>query len=285
LLTFVRATKADQERIREFLSQFIDDYLLELFPRYLGHYVGGLYLALDGDQLVGTCAISLVRPKEAILSGMRIQPTRQGQGLGEEFGRFQLEEARRLGAEVVRVLVHQDNHASAHLLQDKLGFRVVEEWAVGKITPLPIPDQRPTEAGPAWAVDRDRIGAFLDQHPGDLWAPEVWEPRTLTIQDVVLRFEDGGVAVAPQRGEVEALALTGLQSREVLTLSYLRALGQAVQGLLDYLWNEARAWGITQCRFGLAAEAAERLRALVPNTEITWRGLILERRLLAASEG
>jgi N-acetylglutamate synthase-like GNAT family acetyltransferase len=286
LLTFVRATKADQERIREFLSQFVDDYLLEQFPRYLGQYVGGLYLALDGEQLIGTCAISMVRPREALLSGMRVAPARQGQGLGEEFGRFQLEEARRLGADVVRVLVHQDNQASAHVLQDKLGFHVVEQWVVGQINPLPNPERRPDDAGPAWAVDRDRIQAFVEQYPGDLWAPNAWEPRRLSMTDVSLRFEDGGVALAPQRGEVEALVLTGLHSREVLHLNYLRALSQALQNLLDYLWNEARAWGITQCRFGLSLAAAERLRALVPGTEITWRGLVLERPLtLTAGEG
>jgi N-acetylglutamate synthase-like GNAT family acetyltransferase len=286
LLTFVRATTADHDRIREFLSQFLDDYLSERFPQYLGRQPGGLYLAMDGDQLVGTCVISFPKAKQALLSGMRILPARQGSGVGEEFGRFQLAEARKLGADVVRVLVHQDNQTSAHVLQDKLGFQIVDQWAVGEINPLPNPETRPPEASMAWAVDRDRVASFIKQYEQDLWAPEVWDPVSLNLTDLNLRFETGGVAVAPQHGDVEALAFTSMQSKEVLNISYLRTLGQAVQGLLDYLWNEARAWGINRCRFGVSAHAAERLRSLVPNTEITWRGLVLERHLnLTAAEG
>lgn len=285
MLTFARATMADQERIRAFLSQFSGDYLIDQFTRYLGPYVGGLYMAEDGDQLVGAGIVTLPRRREALLSGLRIAPDRQDD-VAEAFIRYQLEEAKRLGAEVVRVLVPQDNATATHVLQDQLGFREIDQWAVGEISPLPNPDRRPDEAGMAWAVDRDRIANFIRQHPGDLWAPNLWEPRTLSITDVERRFEEGGLAIVPQHGDVEGLAITTVQAREFLHIGYLRALGQAVQSLLDYLWNEARAWGITRCRFGLPVQAAERLRALVPNTEITWRGLVLERQLnLSPSEG
>ena len=279
MLKFVRAGKADQDRIGTFLGQFTDDYLTETYPRYLGQYVGGLYMATDGEDLVGVCVISLPKPKEALLSGMRIAPARQGLGLGEEFGRFQLEEARRLGAEVVRVLVHKDNVQSAHVLQDKLGFEVVDEWAVGEINPLPVPDRASTEAGMAWAVDQERLLSFVRRFEKDLWSPDGWDPRSVTASDINFRFERGGIAVSPQRGEVQAMAFTWLQSRDVLHISYLRVLGQALQGVLDHLWNEARAWGINRCRFGVSASVAERMRALVPNCEITWRGMVLERRL------
>lgn len=286
LLTFLRAKKEDHDRIRQFLAQFVDDYLAESFPQYLEVRWGGLYIALDGEQLVGTCVISLPKFHEAYLSGMRIAPSRQGQGLGEEFGRFQIEEARRLGAEVVRALVHADNELSAHVLQEKLGFHVVDQWAVGEINPIPVPDSRPKEAGPAWAIDQERLAQFVRRYHDDLWAPSEWNPTSLTMGDVTHRFGSGGVVLAPLTGEVEALALTQILAREVLHINYLRALGQALSSLLDHLWNEARAWGANRCRFGLSAHAAERLRALVPNTEIQWRGIVLERRLtLTASEG
>lgn len=285
LLTFVRATQEDLEKVRQFLAQFVDDYLAEQIQDYLGRRTGGLYLGLDEDKLVGTCVISFPKPHEAYLSGMRIAPERQGQGVAEEFAQFQLDEARRLGAQVVRVLVHADNKASAHVLQDKLGFHVVDQWAVGEINPLPSPTERPADAGPAWAVDRERLGAFLHQHADDLWAAHEWEPSGLEMRDVMRRFGQGGVAVIPQTGELKGLALSRVESKDVLHLNYLRTVGHALGNLLDYLWNEARAWGISRCRFGLSVHAAERLRALVPNTEIHWRGLVMERHLnLTTSE-
>ena len=285
MLTFVRATEADHDRVRQFLAQFVDDYLAETYSQHLVERRGGLYLALDGDQLVGTCVISLPKAQEAYLSGMRIAPNRQGQGLGEEFGRFQLDEARRLGARIVRVLVRQDNEAWANVLQEKLGFRVVDHWAVGEISPIPEPRDRPSDAGPAWAIDRERLADFTQTCAGDLWSMTEWQPESLDIGDVLHRIEDGGAAVVPQTGELSALALTRIQSRETMYIQYFRALGQAVGSLLDYLWNEARAWGASRCRFGLTQSAADRLRASVPNCEIIWRGLVLERQLnLAPSE-
>ncbi|MGC8487924.1 MAG: GNAT family N-acetyltransferase [Clostridia bacterium] len=283
MLTFVRATDADHDKVRQFLAQFVDDYLAETYAPHLSQRRGGLYLALDGDELVGTCIISLPKAHEAYLSGMRIAPSRQGQGLGEDFGRFQLKEARRLGATLVRVLVHADNEASAHVLQDKLGFRVVDHWAVGEISPIPAPTERPSDAGPAWAIDRERLEAFTQGCAGDLWGVTEWQPESLDIADVLRRIEDGGAAVVPQMGELSALALTRIQSKETLYIQYFRVLGQAVTSLLDYLWNEARAWGVNRCRFGLSQVAAEALRNAVPNCEIIWRGLVMERNIALGS--
>ncbi len=279
MLTFVRATEADRDRVRQFLAQFTDDYLAETYAPHLNQRRGGLYMALDGEELVGTCIISLPKSQEAYLSGMRIAPNRQGNGLGEEFGRFQLLEARRLGATLVRVLVHADNEASAHVLEEKLGFRVVDHWAVGEISPIPAPVERPPDAGPAWAIDRERLESFTKGCAGELWGVTEWQPESLDIADVLRRIEDGGAAVMPQTGELAALALTRIQSKETLYIQYFRVLGQTVGSLLDYLWNEARAWGASRCRFGLSQAAADALRSAVPNCEIIWRGLVMERNL------
>ena len=282
LLKFVRATEADHDRVRQFLAQFVDDYLAETYSQHLTERRGGLYLALDGDELVGTCVISFPKAHEAYLSGMRVAASRQGQGLGEEFGRFQLEEARRLGAKVVRVLVKADNETSVHVLQEKLGFTVVDQWAVGEISPIPEPRERPADAGPAWAIDRERLEDFTKACAGDLWGANEWLPESLDVSDVLNRIEDGGAAIVPQLGELSALALMRIHARETLHIQYFRAIGQAVGSLLDYLWNEARAWGANRCRFGLTQAAADRLRASVPNCQIIWRGLVLERQLALA---
>jgi hypothetical protein len=286
LLRFVRATKEDHDRIRQFLAQFPNDYLPDVVPRHLAARRGGFYLAWEDDRLVGTCAVALPKAQEAILFGMRVATAGNPDGVREEVAHFQLEEARRLGAQVVRVLVPVDQAEATHVLQDRLGFRVVDQWAVGEVHPLPVPADRPREAGPAWAIDRERVSAFVREHGGDLWADDEWAVTSLSFQDVWRRFESGGVALAPLEGAVEALALLRVESRETLHLNYFRAIGQMFSALLDYLWNEARAWGAQRCRFGLSLHAAERLRAAVPGTEIQWRGLVLERQLaLLPSEG
>jgi GNAT superfamily N-acetyltransferase len=287
LLTFVRATREDSDRVRAFLQGAAsttdghDDLSHDYSEHLAGRSVGGLYLAIDGDQVEASCAMTMVQPKEAYLSGLRVRPDRQGQGVDEELGRFLLLEARRLGADVVRVLVGADNEAAHRLLQDKLGFAVVDQWAMGEINPIPTPERLPRDAGPAWAVDRDRLSAFLAaQGSVGLWScDDEWELQSLALSELLKRVEDGGVALAPNQGAIEALALTRLQAREVLHIEYLRDLGHRLSALLDHLWSEARAWGASRCRFGLSLGVAERLRALVPNTEITWRGLVMERRL------
>jgi len=287
LLTFVRATREDSDRVRAFLqvapsSADGNDDLLNDFQEHLaGRSVGGLYLAIDDGTIVASCVISLVQPKEAYLSGLRVHPDWVNQGVEEAFGQFQLDEARRLGADVVRMLVNVDNEAANQLLQEKLGFQVVDHWAVGEINPIPTPARAPRDAGPAWAIDRERLLAFLNkQEAQGLWScDEQWDLQSLALPDVLKRVEEGGVALAPNEGAIEALALTRVQAREVLHIEYLRDVGHRLSGLLDHLWSEARAWGANRCRFGLSLGVAERLRALVPNTEITWRGLVLERRL------
>lgn len=287
MLTFVRATREDSDRVRAFLQGAAsttdghDDLTHDFTEHLAGRSLGGLYLASDGDQVVASCVITMVQPREAYLSGLRVRPDRQGQGVEEEFGRFQLEEARRLGADVVRVLVSVDNEVAHRLLQEKLGFTVVDQWAVGEINPIPTPERQPRDAGPAWAVDRERLSAFLaEQGSVGLWTcDDDWEVQSLALSELLKRVEDGGVALSPNQGAIEALALTRVQAREVLHIEYLRDLGHRLSALLDHLWSEARAWGANRCRFGVSLGVAERLRALVPNTEITWRGLVLERRL------
>ncbi len=294
MLTFVRATREDSDRIRAFLQRAstvadVGDELVDGFGQHLdGRSVGGLYLATEDGTILATCVITVVQAHEAYLSGIRVQPERRDENVTEEFGRFQLEEAGRLGADVVRVLVHVDNAAAHQLLQEKLGFHVVDQWAVGEINPIPTPGAPSREAGPAWAVDRERLAAFLAAQDGQgLWSGgREAEVKSLVLAELLKRVEAGGVALSPNEGAIEALALTRVQAREVLHIEYLRDLGHRLSALLDHLWSEARAWGTSRCRFGVSLGVAERLRSMVPNTEITWRGLVLERRLpLNPSEG
>ncbi len=284
MLRYVRASMEDEGRVQEFLRQFVDDYLSNQVQKYMAQRQGGLYLALDDDQIIGTAVITLPKRHEAYLGAMRIAPPRQGQGLGESFTTFQVEEASRLGAHVARALIHQDNQTSLHILEENLGFQVDEGWMVGTLTGFRAPEEPPLAAGPAWAVDRDRIRAFHQRFSDDLWAEaDHWAPHSLSMDDLWHRFEASGLALAPQDSaqEVDAVAMYRIGQNETMHLHYFRSVeGKLDEDLLAYLWTEARAWGISRLHFGLTQKQAERLIAIaaIPPTD-TWSGLILEKDL------
>lgn len=280
----------DEGKVQEFLRQFVEDYLSNQVAKYLAQRYGGLYLALDDDQIVGTAVITLPKRHEAYLGAMRIAPPRQGQGLGAAFAQFQVEEAKRLGARVARALIHQDNQTSLHILETTLGFHVGDGWMVGTLSGFEAPPQTPLAAGPAWAVDRDRILAFYQRFSDDLWAEQDhWAPHSLSMEDIWNRFEASGLAVAPQdpTQEIDTLAMYRIGENETMHLYYFRSgEGHGGEDLLGYLWTEARAWGISQLHFGLTQKQAERLIAIVGiKPTDTWVGLVLEKDLTLVTSG
>ncbi|MBX5467522.1 MAG: GNAT family N-acetyltransferase [Firmicutes bacterium] len=286
MLRYARASSEDQPRILQFLNQFPGDYLVHRLPSYLELQPGGVYLAWDGDELVGMAVIHLPRPHEAYLGGMRVAPARQGQGIGTEFTRFQLAEAERLGAWVVRALVQEGNAVSPHILQDKLGFRPSIHWHVGRYPGIQRLAEFTPEAGPAWAVDWDRLNRFWERRRTDLWAGrDLWMPYSWTAQDIRHHLEFGGVAIAPQDAdqEVQALALFQIKNHEHLSLHYFYGERPHLDRLVGYLGSEARAWGVTELRYGLP-EPSSRLLAQYfsepPQDE--WRGALFERELSLA---
>ncbi len=290
MLRYVRASMEDEGKVREFLGQFVEDYLSHQVQKYMAQRQGGLYLALDDDQIMGTAVITLPKRHEAYLGGMRIAPPRQGQGLGEAFAKFQVEEARRLGAHVARALIHQDNQTSLHILEQTLGFQVGEGWMVGTLAGFEAPEEPPLSAGPAWAVDRDRVLAFYQRFSDDLWAEgDHWAPHSLSMEDLWNRFEASGLALAPQdpSEEIDTVAMYRIGQNETMHLHYFRSVdGKLAEELLRYLWIEARAWGISKLHFGLTQKQAERLvaAAAIKPTD-TWSGLILEKDLTLIPHG
>lgn len=287
MLRYVRASGEDQGKIEEFLSQFVNDYVAARVPRYVVQKTGGLYLALDQEEIVGTAVITFPRRHEAVISGLRIAPPRQGSTVTEEFSGFQLNEAIRLGAHVVRTLVSKD-HQPVKALWTDLGFVSRGDWTIGKVTGTVEGAYAPEDAGPAWALDRERLEAFWHAHSNDIWARvDPWSPETLTLEDIFSRFEQGGVAVAPQRAAeaVDSIALYQMKSREVLAVQYLESGGEHLKSLLQFLLLEARAWGIAEVEYGLPAKWAGVLaEALHSSPQDQWLGTILEKRLGDYSE-
>ncbi|MCY0879171.1 MAG: GNAT family N-acetyltransferase [Firmicutes bacterium] len=282
-MRYVRATAEDQARIQEFLAQFVDDYLSEHITAYLASDTGGIYLALDDNgQLAALAVVDMVKTHEAYLSGMRVRPELQGTSVGLEFAEFQVQEAKRLGAKVIRALVGRGNELAQQILQEKLGFRVVDEWVVGSMQGFEAPAYPDGVAGPAWAVDRERLEAFFQQHGQDLWSNHNhWLPRALSFEDVWHGVEQGALAVAPQESQeaVDTVALFEIFDGD-MHLNYLRTMGQHLKSLIQYLWVEARAWGVKTLHFGLPRHSADKFVEMsgLPLTR-EWHGLVLEKQV------
>ncbi len=279
-MRYIRATAEDQARIQEFLSQFVDDYLSKNIGAYVSRDTGGLYLAVDEqEQIAALAVIDLIRPKEAHLGGLRVRPDLQNGPAASEFMEFQVQESKRLGAAVIRALVGRGNELSQQALQEKLGFHVVDEWVVGSIQGFEAPEYPDGGAGPAWAVDRDRLRAFFKEHSEDLWSDRTqWLPRSLTFDDVWHGVELGAAAIAPQdvAEAVDTFALFEIHDGD-MHVKYLRSMGHHLKSLMQYLWVECRAWGVNTLRFGLPRQAADKLAeaAGVPLSR-EWNGVVLE---------
>jgi predicted GNAT family acetyltransferase len=250
---------------------------------YLSSASGGVYLALDDEnQLVATAIVDLVRPHEVYVSGVRVRPDMQGSSIGQEFAEFQVQEAKSMGATIIRALVGSGNELSSKILQEHLGFQVVEEWVVGSVEGFDAPPYPDGQAGPAWAVDRDRLLAFLNQFSDDLWAgKDAWTPHRLTFDDVWHGVEHGSAVVAPQDAEqaLDTLALFRITD-DAMHVNYLRSMGQHLKSLLQYLWVESRAWGVKRMHFGLPRHAAEKLIEVagLPLAR-EWHGVVLEKHV------
>ena len=281
-MRYVRATAEDQARIQEFLSQFVDDYLSSRVSEYLTLQTGGIYLALEDDVIVGTAVITSPKTHEAYLGGMRIRPDVQGTGFGAEFAEFQVQEAKKLGATVIRALISRGNETSQHILQEKLGFQAVDEWVIGSMEGFDGPEYAENVAGPAWAVDHDRLLAFCNQYTEDLWSQSGhWVPASLAFDDIWHGVEMGEAALAPQNATdaVDTVALFKIHEGD-LHLHYLRSMGHHLKAIIQYLWVESRAWGVKTLYFGLPGSSADKLieaSGLSVNNE--WRGIVLEKHV------
>ena len=99
-----------------------------------GHIIapgGEIFFALDGDEVIGTCAMIPHGADEFELAKLAVTPAAQGRGIGQRLVEAAIAFARRRGAKRV-TLVSNSGLGPALRLYERLGF------AHG-----PVPDPRP----------------------------------------------------------------------------------------------------------------------------------------------
>jgi ribosomal protein S18 acetylase RimI-like enzyme len=82
---------------------------------------GHILMAVEGDHVVGTCALIPTEPGEFELAKMAVAPEARGRGIGELLGRAAIERAAMLGAQRVELLSNTALEPAIRLYR-KLGF-------------------------------------------------------------------------------------------------------------------------------------------------------------------
>lgn len=210
-LNYRKATMEDKEAVLSLKTQWSDDdYIHWVYDEWVGHE-GGLYLVEDEGRLAGFAAITMVKEKEVWLHAMRVGIDFEGRGIGTTFTLFQLEEAKRLGAKVARLITYIDNHPIHHMVGEKLGFTRAGDWYA--YWQVPVESVLDTElTGTIREVSLDEVEAIWEflasqgriTHLAEKDSP--WTVHSFGIEDLKEGIAKGLLHIW-ERGEEKAVVL------------------------------------------------------------------------------
>ncbi|HEX6989358.1 MAG TPA: GNAT family N-acetyltransferase, partial [Bacillota bacterium] len=185
------------EMLLSLRSRLDHDYLADVLPDWLEDRPGGVYAYYYEDRLCGLCSIHVPRPGEAWLRGKRIALGFEGKGIGTATAVFELEEARRLGARVARLITEVGNAAVHRMMREKLGFEDLGRWWVAEsLAPGDLAPAAGAQAGAPEARMPATVLQPADFAPGTL-------PSTLAVLEPLLSRHAaaaGGAGERPGRG-------------------------------------------------------------------------------------
>lgn len=246
------------------------DYVGSEYPRWLDR-PGRVLVAADGETPVGVGRALLLSPREAWIHGLRVAPERRREGIGASLLAALTDWSREAGANVVRLLVEEENEPS-HALVRGAGFVPVSPWIsastdVGPIEPVDpranggkrVPgDERlvpapAAEAGPAWIAwstsELARTGRQL--------LPLGWHLRRMTVADLEEAARRKAFWACPS-----GWLVADLDGDRELFVSWMATTDIDAGRLLRALLDWARAAGI------------ERAQLLAP--DVPWLAAALE---------
>lgn len=132
-ITVRRFVPGDEEAFRLLNEAWIQRYfgLEERDHEILGDPVaqilspgGEIYMALDGDERVGTCALVKIGEAEFEVAKMGVAENRRGQGIGRLLLEFLIADARQMNARRLYIETNSSLHNAIHLYES-VGFRLL----------------------------------------------------------------------------------------------------------------------------------------------------------------
>ncbi|HEY8449617.1 MAG TPA: GNAT family N-acetyltransferase [Bacillota bacterium] len=296
MLVCRRAGPADLPALRQVRSRWDGpDYVYDALPAWLEERPGGVYLYEVDGRVVGFASIAFPKPGEAWLRGKRIDVDDEGRGFGTRSGHFELAEAVRLGARVVR-LATAPGPTPATRLVERLGFERLAAWTFAQALdagPLLEVEERPMAAAVRprrlsagqWHNARVRLAVQLriersvpaswrsggsggGQTGGAAWGliavgHDPWQLASFGPFDLVDAFQRGEVVTAgdPARpAGVMLLCEPEPGEDRPLLVRHLVGSPPAQGALLAYAAERARARS-AKLALSLAAEACAPLRS------------------------
>lgn len=292
-----RATPEDLPALRALRSRMEGDYLPGVLEDWLREEPGGVYVYLCDGQVCGLASIHFPRPGEAWLRGKRIATGFEGRGIGTATAFFEIEEAARLGARVVRLMTHADN-APVHRMMARVGMEPVARWRVAESLPRPAGVVGAAAAGDGGSGEAAADGGPAAQVPP--WAEAALlrplqggePPLVAAAYDpwVLHELDAGALGEAARRGWLWVAGeppAALLLAEEEGTLLLRRAAGEpaAVAGLVRRAAARAEGAGLELVASLPEEEAGAVLAALGLAQDAGEPFVVYARRLDAAGEG
>jgi len=177
-----RAELADTAKVMSLLARvWEDDYLLHTWVKWVEETERGVVLvALDGDEIIGTCYIHFLPENRCWFQGMRVDPDVRRAGIGSALTAASLQVAKEAHCTHVCLGIDADNTPSLTMTA-KAGFRKICDYArVGKKIAPREPGESRASTGWRQAIAED-VEAMLNL--GRSFAPSsaifaswLWQP-------------------------------------------------------------------------------------------------------------
>jgi ribosomal protein S18 acetylase RimI-like enzyme len=235
------AQKGDKPGVKALCARiWSDDYVPEVFDQWVRDRRGRLWVAVEGDRVVGVAKLTVAPSHEAWLHGLRVHPDYRRRGIATALLAHRLARARQLGARVARLDTADDNVAVRRLVR-RSGFRQIARIA-GYVA-RPLAGGRPRRATARelpslWGLVRSARAMLHEAHFA----------RRIARDDIAHAIRARGCFVAGAPGRPSAVALiedgsTGHHRGSRLVVTVVAGAPRAMRDLLRALRAEAGARG------------------------------------------
>mgnify|MGYP001573852196 CR=1 FL=1 len=236
------ARPQDKEAVFRFCQNTWDwgDYVPQVWDRWLNEPEGRLLVATKQRQPIALVHWLMVRPGEAWLEGMRVDPAHRQAGLATSLTQRCLKEAARSGARIVRLATSSRN-TPIHRMAARLGFT-----RVAVLQPLRAEARR--EKGPRlYRPGLSLLPRLLPLIQGSATLAAMgglyssgWRFHSLSPDELKARLRQGMVRMAGTPEDMKALAMIEMGSPwEGMAISYADGQPEALTVLALGLRAEA----------------------------------------------
>lgn len=189
------ANSADKAEVLRFCAETWPggDYIAEVWDDWAADPGSALLVGLDGATPVALAHVA-VAGGEGWFEGLRVAPELRGRGVGRQMVAASLDEVRRRGGQVVRLITNRSNAPMGALLP-QLGFRRRFDAQWYGAAALPGPGMGPINR-PAAALLAETDAASLLAETGGLYA-DGWSFVALTPERLARHLAAGEVVAAP----------------------------------------------------------------------------------------